>query len=47
MQPIFTTKITKFRGVNKEVVDDILVREIKLEIYINDKKFGAVMATPS
>lgn len=47
MQPIFTTKIIKFRGVNKEVVDDILVREIKLEIYINDKKFGAVMATPT
>ena len=33
MQPIFTTQITKFKGVQKSVVDDILVREIKLEIY--------------
>ena len=47
MQPIFTTQITKFKGAQKSAVDDILVREIKLEIYINGKRFGAVMATPT
>ena len=47
MQPIFTTQIIKFKGAQKSAVDDILVREIKLEIYINDKRFGAVMATPT
>ena len=47
MQSIFTTEIIKFRGNSKELVDDILVREIKLEIIINNKRFGAVMATPT
>ena len=47
MQPIFTTQIIKFKGVQKSAVDDILVREIKLEIYINGKRFGALMATPT
>ena len=47
MQPIFTTQITKFKGAQKSAVDDILVREIKLEIYINGKRFGALMATPT
>ena len=47
MQPIFTTQIIKFKGAQKSAVDDILVREIKLEIYINGKRFGAVMATPT
>ena len=47
MQPIFTTQIIKFKGVQKSAVDDILVREIKLEIYINSKRFGALMATPT
>ncbi|MDO5045345.1 formate dehydrogenase accessory sulfurtransferase FdhD [Campylobacter sp.] len=46
MQPIYTTQITKFKGGEKFLKDDILVREIKLEIYINGKKFGAMMATP-
>ena len=47
MQPIFTTQIIKFKGAQKSAVDDILVREIKLEIYINGKRFGALMATPT
>lgn len=46
MQPIYTTQITKFRGDEKALKDDILVREIKLEIYLNSKRFGAMMATP-
>ena len=45
MEPIYKTQIIKYKGEQKAQVDDILVREIKLEIYINDKKFGAVMAT--
>ena len=47
MEPIYKTQIIKYKGEQKAQVDDILVREIKLEIYINDKKFGAVMATPT
>lgn len=46
MQPIYTTQITKFKGDEQILKDDILVREIKLEIQINDKRFGAMMATP-
>ena len=47
MEPIYKTQIIKYKGEQKAQVDDILVREIKLEIYINEKKFGAVMATPT
>ncbi|QCD51885.1 formate dehydrogenase accessory sulfurtransferase FdhD [Campylobacter sp. RM16192] len=46
MQPIYTTQITKFKGDEQILKDDILVREIKLEIQINDKRFGVMMATP-
>ncbi|WP_170000844.1 formate dehydrogenase accessory sulfurtransferase FdhD [Campylobacter sp. RM16189] len=46
MQPIYTTQITKFKGDTQFLKDDILVREIKLEIQINDRRFGAMMATP-
>ncbi|MDL0088531.1 formate dehydrogenase accessory sulfurtransferase FdhD [Campylobacter gastrosuis] len=47
MQPIFTTEITKFRADEQGVVDDILVREIKLDIVLNDAKIGSMMATPT
>lgn len=46
MQPIFSTQITKFKGDNKIVCDDILVREIKLDIEINGKRIASLMATP-
>ncbi|MGG7047495.1 MULTISPECIES: formate dehydrogenase accessory sulfurtransferase FdhD [unclassified Campylobacter] len=47
MHPIFTTKITKFRADESFETDDILVREIKLDIRINSVKVGAMMATPT
>lgn len=46
MQPIFSTKIVKFKGDEQISCDDVLVREIKLEIELNGKRFGAMMATP-
>ncbi|OPA79543.1 sufurtransferase FdhD [Campylobacter pinnipediorum subsp. pinnipediorum] len=46
MEPIFTTQITKYIGDDFSNCDDILVREIKLNIIVNDKKVGSMMATP-
>lgn len=46
MEPLFSTQITKYKGDNSFVCDDVLVREIKLEILVNGKKVGSVMATP-
>ncbi|MBE2984123.1 formate dehydrogenase accessory sulfurtransferase FdhD [Campylobacter sp. RM9344] len=47
MQPIFTTKITKFKSNDSFECDDILVREIKLDINVNGAKAGSMMATPT
>ena len=47
MEPIYRAEIIKFKGDERRIVSDILVREIKLEILLNDKRFGALMATPS
>lgn len=47
MQPIFTTQINKFKGDCVSLADDILVREIKLDINLNGKKIGSMMATPT
>lgn len=47
MQPIFTTQITKYKADENFAIDDILVREIKLEILLNDVRIGAMMATPT
>ncbi|MFQ6342591.1 formate dehydrogenase accessory sulfurtransferase FdhD [Campylobacter sp. VTCC 70190] len=46
MEALFTTQILKYKGDESFVCDDTLVREIKLEIYINGEKVGALMATP-
>lgn len=46
MEPVYSTKITKVKGKETFEREDILVREIKLEIYVNGEKVGAVMATP-
>ena len=46
MQPIFSTQIIKFKGDDRITCDDILVREIKLEIRINGKRIASLMATP-
>ncbi|MDX1809231.1 MAG: formate dehydrogenase accessory sulfurtransferase FdhD [Sulfurospirillaceae bacterium] len=47
MEPIFTTQVTKIKGNKKFVTDDTVIREVKLEIYINDKRVVALMATPT
>jgi len=47
MEPIYRAEIVKFKGDERRIVSDILVREIKLEILLNSKRFGALMATPS
>ncbi|MCD8213604.1 MAG: formate dehydrogenase accessory sulfurtransferase FdhD [Campylobacter sp.] len=46
MQPIFTTNITKFKADDTLLIEDILVREIKFDIIVNNVKLGSVMATP-
>ncbi|QKF63607.1 formate dehydrogenase accessory protein [Campylobacter mucosalis] len=47
MQPIFTMTITKFKANDSFECDDILVREIKLDININGIRVGSMMATPT
>lgn len=48
MEPIFQTEIIKYKnGKSIGEIKDTLVREIKLEIYINGDKIGALMATPT
>ncbi|MBZ7961007.1 formate dehydrogenase accessory sulfurtransferase FdhD [Campylobacter molothri] len=46
MEPLFTTQILKYKDDKAFICDDTLVREIKLEIFINGEKIGALMATP-
>ncbi len=46
MEPTFQTKITKIKNGKKFIVEDILIREIKLEIYVNQRYIGALMGTP-
>ncbi|MCR2061519.1 formate dehydrogenase accessory sulfurtransferase FdhD [Campylobacter helveticus] len=47
MEALFTTEIVKYRGDERLICEDTLVREIKLEIFVNDEKIGALMATPT
>lgn len=46
MEALFTTEITKYKGDERLICEDTLVREIKLEIFVNDEKITALMATP-
>lgn len=46
MEALFTTEITKYKGDERLICEDTLVREIKLEIFVNDEKIAALMATP-
>jgi FdhD protein len=46
MESTFQTEVTKVKNGKKITTTDTLVREIKLEIYVNEKRVGAVMATP-
>lgn len=46
MEPTYPFTITRIRQGYKEVFDDTLVREIKLEIAVNGEIVAALMATP-
>ena len=46
MEPIYSTTIIKVKGDEQYAFEDTLIREIKLEIWLNGAKLGAVMCTP-
>jgi FdhD protein len=46
MEPTFSTTVTKIKGDDRFIVEDTLIREIKLEIVINGERVGAMMCTP-
>ncbi len=46
MGPVFEFEITKIKGSQKFTVQDTVIREIKLEIYVNDRYITALMGTP-
>jgi FdhD protein len=46
MDSIFETQIIKIADGEKIIITDIVIREIKLEIIVNDKVIGSLMAVP-
>ena len=44
MEMIFKTEVTKIKDGKKFVVEDEVIREIKLTIFVNDRKVGALMS---
>lgn len=46
MEPTYNIEITKIKNKIPHNFEDTLVREIKLEIYVNGEKIGALMCTP-
>ena len=46
MKPIYNFKITKIKGNKKFEFDDTLIREIRADIYLNDKRKISMMVTP-
>ena len=46
METIFEFEVTKIKDGKKFVVQDEVIREIKLELIVNGKKIGALMAVP-
>ncbi len=46
MEPIFKTEVTKIKNGKRFTVIDTVIREVKFEIFVNDEKIGALMATP-
>ena len=47
MNPIANTKIIKIKSFEKFDFDDTLVREARLNIFLNEKKVISLMATPT
>ena len=46
METIFKTEVTKIKNGKKFTMTDEVIREIKLEIIVNGKMVGALMAVP-
>jgi len=46
MEPIFKTEVTKIKNGKRFTTIDDVIREVKLELFVNDEKIGALMATP-
>ncbi|MCP5865346.1 formate dehydrogenase accessory sulfurtransferase FdhD, partial [Klebsiella pneumoniae] len=47
MNPVASTKIIKIKSFEKFDFDDTLVREVRLNIFLNEKKVISLMATPT
>lgn len=47
MNPIANTKIIKIKSFEKFDFDDTLVREVRLNIFLNEKKVISLMSTPT
>ncbi len=45
-ETIFETEVTKIKNGKKFTTDDEMIREIKLELIVNGKTVGALMAVP-
>ncbi|MFT7004681.1 MAG: FdhD protein, partial [Sulfurimonas sp.] len=46
MDQIITIETTKIKGSEKFTTEDTVIREIKLNIIVNDKKVASMMAVP-
>lgn len=46
METIFETEVVKIKNNKKFTVKDTVIREVKLEIIVNEKNIGALMAVP-
>ena len=46
MEPIFLTEVTKVKNGKKVEVVDSVIKEVKIDIIINDKKVVSLMAVP-
>ena len=46
MDPTYKYTVTKVKGGRKFSFEDTLIREVKLDIVVNDEKIASLMATP-
>jgi len=46
MEPIFSTEITKIKNSKKIMIEDTLIKEVKIDIIVNNEKLVSMMAVP-
>jgi len=46
MEPIFSTEVTKIKNGKKFIKQDALIKEVKIDIVINNEKLVSMMAVP-